>query len=363
MANKGNSKLIKLNTYAQIVSAARFLRFAFFFYAFLSFIFWFLSCFEVDWLYIFNWLFIIPYQIVGTFYTPDGLNADYSLVIIGAIFLFLGFIFDAFINNLYEKLLIMTEEEERRIQQQKAREQNRRRQQQMRRAQQQNKPATIEGLAQIGTPSVINNSASAMPTIQEPVPTENQKLLFIIIPHINKIKRTQNELELTFQEVEVWKQRIIKKLIENIIYSKPIQKGYYRKNLFLVYRDFNYVDEFLYYIQPTLEAITLEFRKYRIFISYSYVLSSLSFSRDLEKELDIMDTILSLNFINECIVTQKFKIAYDNRGVRKYKLDLKGEYNLSKNLSISNRQMLYRLINTQEKEKANENENNQNGTQ
>ncbi len=350
MANKGNSKLIKLNTYAQIVSAARFLRFAFFFYSFLSFIFWFLSCFEVDWLYIFNWLFSVPYQITSIFYTPEGLNADYSLVIIGSVSLMLGFIFDFFVNRLYERLLILTEEEEKRIQQEKLREQNRKRQQQMRRAQQQqNRPQTIEGLAPMGTPT------NTMQMVQEPA--ENQKLLFIIMPHIKKIKRSPNELELTFQEVEVWKQRIIKKLIENIIYSKPLQKGYYRKNLFLVYRDFNYVDEFIYYIQPTLTSIAMEFKKYKVDISFSYVLSSLSYSKDLEKELDLMDTILSLNFINECIVTQKFKLSYDNRGVRKYKLDLKGEYNLSKNLSISNRQMLYLLINVQQKENTNANEN------
>ena len=205
MANRRNNKLIKLNTYAQIVSAARFLRFAFFFYSFLSFIFWFLSCFEVDWLYIFNWLFIIPYQITSIFYTPEGLNADYSLAIIGAVSLFLGFIFDFFVNSLYERLLVLTEEEEKRIQQEKLREQNRRRQQQLRKAQQQNRTQVMEGLAPMGTPTATMQMAEQ--------PAENQKLLFIITPHIKKIKRSPNELELTFQEVEVWKQRIIKKLI------------------------------------------------------------------------------------------------------------------------------------------------------
>ncbi len=63
----------------------------------------------------------------------------------------------------------------------------------------------------------------------------------------------------------------------------------------------------------------------------------------MEKELDCMDTILSLDFTNEYIVTSRFKATYDNKPVRKYNLKMKGEYNLSKNLSVTNRQPLYSL--------------------
>ena len=61
----------------------------------------------------------------------------------------------------------------------------------------------------------------------------------------------------------------------------------------------------------------------------------------LEKELDIMDTILALNFINMFILTSKFKQAYEIRTVQKYKMESKGEYNLSKNLTVSNLQPLF----------------------
>ena len=64
---------------------------------------------------------------------------------------------------------------------------------------------------------------------------------------------------------------------------------------------------------------------------------------NLEKELDIMDTILSLNFKNEFIVTNRFKITYDNKPSHRYKMKLKGEYNLSKNLSITNNQSIFSL--------------------
>ena len=133
-----------------------------------------------------------------------------------------------------------------------------------------------------------------------------------------------------------------------------MQKGYYRKNLFLMYRDFNYVDDFLYYIKPTLDSIILEFRKYGVSVSFSSVLSSIAQIENLEKELDCMDTILSLNFINDFIVTIRFKVTYDNKPVHQYQVVLKGEYNLSKNLTISNKQPLFALVDMKKRNKEKE---------
>ncbi len=309
-----NRTLIRLNTLAQILYSVKFLRFAFFFYAFLSFIFWFMNCLEVDWLYLFNWLFVVPYSIVSTFYSPQGVSADFSLAIIGGIALVLGFVFDFGCNNLYDKILLMEEEEERKIKQRRMKEKR-------------------------------ENKKQVLPVApSDTAPFENSKLLFLILPHANKIKRKKDDLELTFQEVELWKQRINKKLIENISYSKPMQKGYYRKNLFLMYKDFNYADDFVYFMKPTLDSIKLEFRKYGISVAYSYVLSALTDLQMLEKELDCMDTILSLNFVNETIVTNRFKVTYDNKATQQNNLQLKGEYNLSKNLTVTNRQPLYSLV-------------------
>ncbi len=314
MVYKRNKTLEKLETFAQILYCARFLRFIFFFYSFLCFVFWFLNCFEVDWLYLFTWLFIIPYRMVSLFYRPEGVSADFSLAIIGCIVLILGFILEFTVNNLYQKILDLQEIEERRIQQQRL-----------------NRKKTVK-------PSYTPEGQEIQAN-----PFKNSKLLFLIQPHTNKIKKRKEELELTFQEVELWKQRINKKLLENVSYSKPMQKGYYRKNLFLMYRDFNYVDDFLYYIKPTLDSIVLEFKRYGIAASFSYVLSAISKLENLEKELDCMDTILSLNFLNDFIVTNRFKITYDNKPTHQYSMVLKGEYNLSKNLTISNKQPLYSL--------------------
>lgn len=335
MTQRQDDTLKKLNTFAQILFCAKFLRFLFFFYSFLSFVFWFLNCFEVDWLYLFNWLFVLPYQTVSMFYKPEGVSADFSLAIIGGITLLCGFVFNTFVDILYNRVLDLEEEEQRKIE---ARKMQRRRMKERERARN----------------NASNSPADISQILEEVDPLENSKLVFIIQPHINKIKRKEEDLELTFQEVEVWKQRVNKKLLENVSYSKPMQKGYYRKNLFLMYKDFNYVDDFLYYIRPTLDSIVLEFRKYGVAVTFSYVLSSIAKVENLEKELDCMDTILSLNFINDFIVTSRFKVTYDNKPTHQYQMVLKGEYNLSKNLTTSNKQPLFSLTDIKTKKEIKE---------
>lgn len=322
MVQRADKRLAQLDFYARIIYSVKSLRYLFFFYSFISFVFWFLNCFEVEWLYRFDWLFAFPYQIVSIFYVPEGITVDLSLAFIGSIALILGLIYDFIMNIFYNQIIALQEEEEKRLERQKMFRQKKRKRLQ---------PRPIQ-------------SGEGMPIIGGgPDPFAESKLVFLILPHVKKIRRKKDDLELTFQEVETWKQRVNKKLIENISYSKPMQKGYYRKNLFLVYKDFNYVDDFVYYITPTLDSIILEFKKYGVITSFSYVLSAISNMDILEKELDCMDTVLSLNFINEFVVTNRFKVTYDNKSIQKYSMELKGEYNLSKNLTISNRQPLYTL--------------------
>ena len=330
-----NNKISQLETFAQILYGVKFCRFIFFFYSFLCFIFWFLNCLEVEWLYIFDWLFIIPYKLVSNFYTPQGVSVDFSLAIIGTITLFAGLGFNFFVEKLYKNIVDMQEAEERRIKERRMK-------------QQQKKRAAAAAAAAAAARTQMGGVPGEVQSV--PQPFENSKLIFLILPHTNKIKRKKEDLELTFQEVEIWKQRVNKKLIENISFSKPMQKGYYRKNLFLVYKDFNFCDDFIYYLSPTLDSIILEFKKYGISVSFCYVLSSLTDLQGLEKELDCMDTIISLNFVNEIIVTNRFKVTYDNKAIHKYDLHLKGEYNLSKNLTVTNRQPLFTITDKKKEE-------------
>ncbi len=332
MATRKNNISKQIQLLAQILISVKFLRFFFFFYSFLSFIFWFLNCFEVDWLYLFNWLFVFPYQLINTFYKPEGMSADFTLAIIGGISLFLGFFFD-FISNIIAPKIVDLKEKEEKIKQ--ARQMQRKRTR---------KKTVVPGSVQTEQNDILNENNTDLPQ-------ENPKLLFIITPHINKIKKNEDDLEFTFQDIELWKQRVNKKLLENVNYSKPLQKGYYRKNLFLMYKDFNYVDDFIYYIKPTLESIVIEFKKYGVAVSYCYVLSTISDTMTLEKELDCMDTVLSLNFINDLVVTNRFKIIYDNKPTRQYTPIIKGEYNLSKNLTVTNRQPLFSLTSKEKEHK------------
>ncbi len=320
MAYKSKYTMKELEQKAQLLYYAKNFRYAIYFYAFISFIFWFLNCFEVDGLYKFNWLFVLPYKFVQSFYKVEDVSIDFSLAIIGFIFLGLGLMYEFFINKMYNDVVDEQDRLERQLEQRKLQKR--------------------KTMARPKVEAEIQNTDNPA--------FEDSKLLYIIQPHVKRIKKKPTDIELTFQEVELWKQRINKKLLENIIYSKPMQKGYYRKNLFLIYKDFNYVDDFIYYITPTIESIILEFKRYGISTYFNYVVSALTNIENLEKELDCMDTILSLNFKGEIIVTNRFKITYDNKPVKKYKTKYKGEYNLSKNLSVSNKQPLYSLIGEEE---------------
>jgi|GEM_PF-4495691 len=318
--NKGDEIKNKIKTFSQSLMLVKMFKFLLFFYSFLSFLFWFLNCFEFEWLYLFDWMFMIPYKIVNVFYKPAGLSADFSLAIIGVISLIAGLAFEFLSGSLYQKISDLQDEYDKYIEQKKRQKPRR--------------PRPV--------PHGGNDYPQALYSrTQSFAADDNLMLVFIIQPHIHKIKSLPGTIDLTFQEVELWRQRINKQILEDLKYSKPMQKGYYRKNLFLVYRDFNYVDDFVYYMRPTIESIIALFKKYDIEVTFSYVLSVAAQLPLLEKELDIMDTILSLNFINMFILTSKFKQAYEIRTVPKYKMESKGEYNLSKNLTVSNLQPLF----------------------
>ncbi len=316
--NKGEELKKKIKSFSHILISVKISKFVLFSYSFLSFLFWFLNCFELDWLYLFNWLFILPYKIVSMFYRHSGISADFSLAIIGIISLSIGLICEFMSNNFYQKISDLQEELEKYLEQKKNTK--------TRRA----KPIP---LGADYTQENEQHSSSMLDT--------NSVLIFSIHPHIHKIKNKPEDNELTFQEVEDWKQRINKQILESVKSSLPQQKGYYRKNLFLVYKNFNYVDDFICYINPTISSIISDFKQYGIDIKFNYVLSTVTMISEIEKELDLMDTILSLNFVNTFILTEKFKNIYERRSSQKYTMILKGEYNLSKNLSISNVQPLF----------------------
>ncbi len=314
MANIVKNMENKISSLSFLAWGMKMISFAVYTYSFLSFLFWFLNCFEVEWLYLFNWLFIVPYQLVSLFYKPQGVSADFTLAIIGGIFFCFGLLFQNSVNFILEKVILLEDELERvKLQQKRIRE------------------------ARLARRSYKSYSSDIKKDL-----FVDSKLILLIHVNINKIKKHKEDSNLTFQEAEYWKQLVNKELIKNIDFVKPMQKGYYRKNLFMLYRDFKCVEKILYYLKPALNSIVLEFRKDDVLVVFSVVLSSISDIEQIEKELDCMDTIISLNLINDVIVTNRFKLIYDNmEALRKYVLHLKGEYNLSKNLTVTNNQPVF----------------------
>ena len=183
---------------------------------------------------------------------------------------------------------------------------------------------------------------------------DNIMLLFIIQFHIHKLQLGPDDAELAFPDAEQWRKRANKHILESLKQqnNQPMQKGYYKKNLFLAYRDFGCTDSFIDYIRSEINFIAADFAAQNIDVQYGCVFSAVTQLSALEKELDLMDTILSLHFTNKFILTSSFNKAYDLKSERKHAQILKGMYNLSKNLSVSNVQQLYEFKDFQTNEAA-----------
>ncbi len=347
MANSVKIMERKINAISFTVFFVKVFTVIFFIYAFFAFLFWFLNCFEVEWLYLFNWLFIIPYKIVNVFYKPQGVSADFTLAIIGGISFIFGLIFQNSINFLYEKMLDMEDEKER-----------------IKAVIKKNRSLKF---ARMSLASLTEDKKSAV--------IKEAQLVFLITARVEKIKKQKEDSDLPLQAVNEYKTLVYKEILKKITAIRPIQKGYFRKNLFMLFKDFKITDNLIYILKPALEEITQEYTREDVSVTFSVILSSIFDVNNLEKELDSMDTIFLLNIDDLIIVTNKFKLNYENNTTFKYALKLKGEYNLSKNLTISNNQTIYSLIDKKaQKEKeglkgknkqgenSNENENNKNGS-
>ncbi|MCD7879858.1 MAG: hypothetical protein LUG16_08000, partial [Candidatus Gastranaerophilales bacterium] len=165
--------LEKMNLIQQVMTCCRFLRVIFYGYGVIALLFWFLNCFEIDWLYLFNWLFSIPYQIISLFYRAEGLSADFSLAIISGISLIIGFCIDLGLNSLFQKLVEMEEEEEKK---------------------QRNKKLRVK--------KTISRPKPFLETEETQVNFIDSSLLFLINPHVNKIKKSKSDADLSFQDIE-----------------------------------------------------------------------------------------------------------------------------------------------------------------
>lgn len=145
------------------------------------------------------------------------------------------------------------------------------------------------------------------------------------------------------EEIAKIKTNFFKSLLNNLNLNQVTQKGYYKKKLFLVYKNISYFDDFIFYTRETLMSLSKEFVRPTLRIDFLVNINSIGISEDFKDKLDVLDTINKLALRNEFICTQSLKNIYETLPKQQYSFTSKGVYNLSKNLNVSNHQEIFSL--------------------
>lgn len=302
------------NTYLFTLAknAIRFIQIFCMFYAFFGLIYWLLYTSNVKDIQNFYWVFKPSWDLVKLFYTysPPASNPqaiDFTGVI-GAIAMI---ILSTIAKNGYE-IVEENEEKHKLIQRDKVKKQ-----------------------------AKLNTKTSSTVTRNEP--KELVEFIFILEVQITNLSNFIQDEKLSAEEIENLKEKFYESFLNNLNKNQIRQKGIYNKRLYLIYKDFNYIDNFIFYTRETLNALSREFSRPTLKIDFLVGLTKLYATDNLNSEINILDTIICLGIKNEFICTSAFKLNYDRRDKKQYKLVTKGIYNLSKNLNISNNQELYSL--------------------
>lgn len=280
------------------------------FYAFFSLLYWLLYASDVKGIENYFWIFKPAWDFVRMFYTykPNINNEliDFTGVISAICLIILSNSFKSvfeFVNGVEQKYKIDS----------------------VKRAEKQSKIAAK------------NTSAAKI------APKDLIGFIFILEIQITTLSNFIQEEKITPEEVENLKERFYKALLDNLNQNQITQKGQYKKKLFLIYKDINYIDNFIFYTRETLNSLSREFSKPTIRIDFLVGLTRLKTTDNINEEINILDTIICLGIKNEFICTSTFKTNYDERTKKQYKPVTKGVYNLSKNLNITNNQEIYSL--------------------
>jgi len=281
-----------------------------FIYSFVSFCYWALLTLDVNMPVFVRFFLEVPYIFVRMLgYVPRGAGTDFTGAIVGSFFLVLGFFVNYIADSMEQVVSTMPKQQPR-----------------------PNVPK------QTSSVSPVNYSAHS--DAIETIDISKRKFVFLLEV---KISDVQIAVKATHADSDKLKKRICDAIIDNLNMNKLAQCGFYKKNLFIVYKDFDYIDSFIYYIKVTLDSLAKEFASPQLMIDFNVTFSIISSLSQLENELILMDMILTLNMMNEFVSTAKFKSAYEGRERTKYVLVTKGTYNLSRNLSINNNQDLFTI--------------------
>lgn len=167
--------------------------------------------------------------------------------------------------------------------------------------------------------------------------------VFLLDIDIKQVSGFIQEEGLSPEEVAKLKTKFFTSLLQNINLNQVVQKGYYKKKLFLVYKSISYFDDFIFYTRETLNSLSREFTTSAIRIDFLVGVNNMALGDDIRAKLDVLDTINKLSLKNEFICTQALRDMYECMPKQFYRLASKGVYNLSKNLNVSNNQEIFSL--------------------
>lgn len=304
--NKQNENM---NSVMALYGTLRIVQLCSFIYSFVSFCYWALLTLDVDMPAFVRFFLEVPYIVVRFFgYIPRGAGTDFTGAIVGSFFLVVGFFANYIADSMEQVVASIPKTQVRKYNQ------------------------------RTGTVSAVNYSSHS--DAIETIDITKKKFIFLLEV---KISDVQIAVRSAHADSEKLKKRICDAIIDNLNMNKLAQCGFYKKNLFIVYKDFEYIDNFIYYIKVTLDSLAKEFATPQVMIDFNVTFSVISNLTQLESELTTMDMVLNLNLMNEFVSTAKFKAAYENQERTKYVLVTKGTYNLSRNLSINNNQDLFSI--------------------
>lgn len=167
--------------------------------------------------------------------------------------------------------------------------------------------------------------------------------VFLLDIDIKQVSGFIQEEGLSPEEVAKLKNKFFTSLLQNLNLNQVVQKGYYKKKLFLVYKSISYFDDFIFYTRETLNSLSKEFTTSAIRIDFLVGVNNMAVGDDIRAKLDVLDTINKLSLKNEFICTQALRDMYECLPKQTYRLASKGVYNLSKNLNVSNNQEIFSL--------------------
>ena len=171
----------------------------------------------------------------------------------------------------------------------------------------------------------------------------NCEFIFLIDISIKQISGFIQEESLSPEDIAKIKNNFYASILNNLNMNHINQKGYYKKKLFLIYKNMNYFDEFIFYTRETLNALLHEFSRPTLRIDFYVALCECRPSDDLKAKLDILDIIDKLGLRNDFICTSSLKELYELLPKQQYEFLSKGIYNLSKNLNVTNNDEVYSL--------------------